>query len=167
MSTREARREEPPYLETSEGLKHLPPLRAHAFIGLLRAGQWLDQQLDAELQREHGIGLRGFEMLLHLAVFSEDGCKGLGALTEQAPCSQSRTSRLVAELESRGLVTRSRSRDDSRAVNVTITDRGRRLFVAAQETHLAGLHRHLFSKLSWEQVTQLASITKAVLESGD
>lgn len=150
-----------------DGLKHLPEVRARAFLGLVRAGQLLEQRLDADLQRRHGLTLRGFEILLHLAVFSGNRCLRLSRLTEQAPLSQSRTSRLVAELEVRGLVTRARRADDSRGVDVTLTDRGLEVFKAAQDSHLQALDRYLFSHLSWQQVTQLATITKIVLQAGD
>lgn len=158
---------EPAVVVREDGLKHLPEVRARAFLGLVRAGQLLEQRLDADLQRRHGLTLRGFEILLHLAVFSGNRCLRLSRLTEQAPLSQSRTSRLVAELEVRGLVTRARRADDSRGVDVTLTDRGLEVFKAAQDSHLQALDRYLFSHLSWQQVTQLATITKIVLQAGD
>ena len=157
--------EEPEIIERDDGLKRLPEIRARAFLGLVRAGQRLEQRLEAELQAAHGLTLRAFEVLLHLAVFSEERCLRMSHLAEQAPLSQSRTSRLVAELETRGLVSRSKSADDSRGVNVTLTDRGLETFVAAQETHLRGLHHYLFSQLSWDQVTQLATITETILRA--
>ena len=150
-----------------DGLKHLPEVRARAFLGLVRAGQHLEQRLDSDLQQRHGLTLRGFEILLHLAVFSEGRSLSLSRLTEQAPLSQSRTSRLVAELEVRGLVTRARSADDSRGVDVTLTDQGLEVFKAAQDSHLQALDRYLFSHLSWQQMTQLATITEFVLQAAD
>ena len=159
--------EEPAVIVRDDGLKHLPEVRARAFLGLVRAGQHLERRLDADLQQRHGLTLRGFEILLHLAVFSETRCLGLSRLTEQAPLSQSRTSRLVGELEARGLVSRARSADDSRGVDVTLTDRGLAEFVAAQDSHLQALNRYLFSRLSWQEVTQLATITDMVLHAAD
>src|SRR3981081_4230678 len=99
-----------------DGLKYMTPERASAFLGLVRAGETLARELDAELEREHGIGLRAYEVLLFLAVFSPDGRLRMVDLTERAPLSQSRVSRLVAELEARGLVVRRPSRDPLRAV---------------------------------------------------
>ena len=158
---------EPAVVVRDDGLKHLPQVRARAFLGLLRAGQHLEQRLDADLQQHHGLTLRGFEILLHLAVFSGNRCLRLSRLTDQAPLSQSRTSRLVAELESRGLVTRARSADDARGVDVTLTDRGLEVFKAAQDNHLQALDQYLFSHLSSQQVTQLATITEIILQAAD
>lgn len=157
--------EEPAVAHTADGIPHLPEVRARAFLGLLRAGHQVDQRLDADLRRGHGLSLRSFEVLLHLAVFSADRRLPMTQLAEQAPLSQSRTSRLVAELEAQQLVSRQRSLDDSRAVDVVLTDQGFETFVAAQTTHLDSLQRHFFSHLSWEQVTQLARITEAILEA--
>lgn len=152
--------------DDSHGPGHLPPVRAKAFLGLVRAGEQLARELDAELLAAHGLSLRGFEVLLFLAVFSPDGHRRMTELAEQAPLSQSRVSRLVAELETRGLVQRSAVADDARGVQVAITDRGRQLFAAAQRTHLDGLDRRLFSRLTDAETAQLARLTAKIL-AGD
>lgn len=155
---------EPPYLvERHDGLRHPSAAHASAFLGLVRAGETLEQGLDATLRAAHGLSLRAFEVLLHLAVFSPDGALRMAELTDQAPLSQSRVSRLVAELDSRGLVNRSRAAEDSRGVTVTITPRGIDKLREAQDTHYRDLHERLFSRLSWEETTQLADLTAKLL----
>ena len=151
--------EEPLYVERDDGLKHLSPVRARAFLGLVRAGGMLAREFDARLQHMHRLSLHAFEVLLHLAVFSPAGGLRLSQLVAQAPLSQSRVSRLSAELESRGLVQRTSAEDDARGVVVSITDEGIEQFRAAQETHLHDLDERLFSRLTWEEITQLATIT--------
>ncbi|HEY5989537.1 MAG TPA: MarR family transcriptional regulator [Streptosporangiaceae bacterium] len=159
----EARREVGGVIHRADGLKYLSPLRASAFLGLVRAGSALDRELDAELERTHGIGLRGFEVLLFLAVFAPGGTLRIGQLIERTPLSQSRVSRLVGELEARGLVERSTADGDRRAVRVSITPHGIETFRAAQDTHLAGLERRLFSRLTEGEIRQLAKITTKLL----
>src|SRR5919106_6394038 len=88
-------REEDGVVHRPDGLQYLSPRRAQAFLGLVRAGNVLADQLNAELENQHGISLRGFEVLLFLAVFAPDGSLRMSELTEQAPLSQSRVSRLV------------------------------------------------------------------------
>jgi DNA-binding MarR family transcriptional regulator len=153
-------------LQRGDGLKYLAPARAEAFLGLVRAGEDLDRKLDAELQARHGISMREFEVLLFLAVFSPDGCLAMSQLIERAPLSQSRMSRLVAELHGRGFVERSAAGADGRVVEVSITPEGLELFKAAQETQLAGLERHLFSRISEGEMRRLASITRKILGDG-
>lgn len=152
-------------MRRADGIEHLPPVRARAFTGLVRSAESLVRDLDAELQAAHGIGLRAFEVLLHLAAFSDGGCLRMSQLSRQAPLSQSRVSRLVADLDARGLVARSTAVDDSRGVDVTITDRGVALFRAAQATHLAGLDARFFSRLTWKETAELARITAKLLAS--
>lgn len=155
--------EEPLYIERADGLKHLPPLRAQAFLGLVRAGAAVARDVDATLQARHHISLHAFEVLLHLAVFSPDRRLRLTQLIEQAPLSQSRVSRLVGDLEARGLVRRATSAEDRRGIEVRLTDAGLAVFRDAQESHLHDLDMRLFSRLSWEEVTSLAEITAKLL----
>lgn len=144
--------------------RHLPPAKAEAFLGLIRAGEELDRRLDEALEQRHGLGLRAFEVLLFLAEFSDDGTRRMTDLTAQAPLSQSRVSRLVADLERRGWVERSRAADDGRGVLVSITEEGRAKFEQAQATHLVDLDRLFFDKLNAAELRQLAAITAKLLE---
>src|SRR3977135_4584113 len=77
-----------------DGLKYMTPERASAFLGLVRAGDTLARELDAELERDHGIGLRSYEVLLFLAVFSPNGRLRMVDLIERTPLRQSRGSRV-------------------------------------------------------------------------
>jgi DNA-binding MarR family transcriptional regulator len=148
-----------------DGLKYMTPERASAFLGLVRAGETLARELDAELERDHGIGLRSYEVLLFLAVFSPDGRLRMLDLIERTPLSQSRVSRLVAELEARGLVARGPSGDDRRGVEVAITPEGIQKFKEAQDDHIAALERRLFAHLSADEVHQLATLTARILDA--
>ena len=148
-----------------DGLKYMTPVRASAFLGLVRAGETLARELDGELERDHGIGLRSFEVLLFLAVFSPDGRLRMLDLMERTPLSQSRVSRLVAELETRGLVARAPSSDDRRGVEVAITPKGIQKFKEAQDDHIAALERRLFAHLSADEVEQLATLTARILDA--
>ncbi len=148
-----------------DGLKHLSPKHASAFLGLVRAGELLDRSLNAELERQHGLTLRGFEVLLFLAVFTKNHTMPMTDLIKQAPLSQSRVSRLVADLEARELVHRGTVEGDARAVAVSLTPAGLEVFRAAQETHLGGLDRLLFSRLTSAEIDQLARITAKILRT--
>lgn len=146
------------------GIRYPSPTHAAAFLNLLRAAEHLERTLDAELRRGHGIGLRGFEVLLHLGAFSPDGRLPMRQLTRQAPLSQSRMSRLVAELEREALVNREADEHDTRALSVGITEQGLALLQEAQETHYDGLERHLFSRLSRAETAKLATLTGKLLD---
>ena len=155
--------EEPELVELPNGVRHPPPVRAAAFLGLIQAAETLDRRLDQDLQARHGMSLRAYEVLLHLAAFSPNGQLRLSALAEQAPLSQSRVSRLVAELEAKGLVRKVTALADSRGVEVSITDAGLDVLKAAQDTHHEGLRTRFFAHLSWDEVVLLAKITGRIL----
>ena len=148
-----------------DGLVYLSPERARAFLGLVRAGDALARELNAELEQDHGLSLRAFEVLLFLAVFAPAGHLRMAELTEQTPLSQSRVSRLVAELEARGLVERSAADGDRRGVAVSITRTGLATFKDAQDSHLASLERRLFAHLSAREIGQLAALTSRILDA--
>lgn len=152
-----------PWVEGRDGIRHPSPSYARAFLGLVRAGEALDRALDADLRRSHGIGLRAYEVLLHLAAFAPDRRLRMTELTAQAPLSQSRVSRLAAELEAAELVTRTPSSDDARGVEVALTDRGLERLREVQDTHHRSLEDHLFSRLSHHQIVQLGDIAEAIL----
>ena len=105
-----------------------------------------------DLERDHGISLRAHEVLLVLALFAPGGRLRMAELNGRTPLSQSRVSRLVAELEARGLVERSRADGDGRGIQVSITARGIEKFRAAQDTHMAGLERGLYSRLTDQEI---------------
>lgn len=158
---------EPYLVERLDGVKHPSPTHARAFLGLVRAGEALDRGLDADLKAAHGLSLRGFEALLHLAAFSPAGSLRMAQLTAQAPLSQSRVSRLVAELETKGWVRRGAFEGDNRGVLVSITQRGLDQLRRAQDTHYTGLQDRLFAHLSWEQTRTLAKLTATILAANE
>ena len=150
-------------IERSDGSRYLDPVRAQAFLGLIRAGDKLERALEATLQREHDLSLHAFEVLLFLSVFCDDREMSMSELRRRTPLSQSRVSRLVARLEADELVARVDDPSDTRAINVRITNRGVTAFRAAQDRHLDDLEHHLFSKLTSREIRQLASITNKIL----
>ncbi len=147
------------------GPVRVPRDRALAFLGLVRAGEVLAHDLDADLQAAHGLGLRAYEILLHLALYSPSNSLRMTRLAEQAPLSQSRVSRLVAELESKDLVRRTPAADDARGIDVAITERGLAVFAEAHPTHLESLERLFFSRLTKAETAQLGKITAKLLRA--
>ncbi|MFD2090725.1 MarR family winged helix-turn-helix transcriptional regulator [Blastococcus deserti] len=162
MRTDESDRE-PVFVSLPSGIAFPSKTYARAFLGLIRAGEQLDRLLDADLRAAHGIGLRGYEVLLHLAAFAQDRHTTMTTLTRQTPLSQSRLSRLVAELETRGLVRRTGDERDSRVVVVSLTDEGLQVLRQAQPTHHRGLEERLFSRLTHDELVLLGDLTSRVL----
>ena len=70
--------------------------------------------------------------------------------------------RLVDRLETRGLVKRSRSRQDRRVVEVGMTDKGL-VLVGGLDAHVQRLPKALLGRLGAERVRQLATLLEAVI----
>lgn len=70
-----------------------------------------------------------------LTVISEASGITMGALSERLGIATSTLTRNIAKLEQDGLVTRSRTSDDARAVQVALTDAGRAKLVEVEECY--------------------------------
>jgi len=70
--------------------------------------------------------------------------------------------RLIDRLEKRGLVKRSRSRQDRRVVEVGMTDKGL-VLVRGLDAHVQRLPKALLGRLGAERVRQLATLLEAVI----
>src|SRR6476620_2346565 len=92
----------------------LSPAELKAWQGLLRVSARLGRQLDADLRRSHRLSGNDYDVLIQL-----------GLAPGQRLMSPSGVSRLVDELERRGLVVRERSPTDARSFDVVLTAEGR------------------------------------------
>lgn len=154
------------HLESHEDVKSWPPVRREAWMGLLQAHAQLTKSLDADLIANHQITLSAYEVLARLA-HAEHGQLRMSQLAEQCLLSQSRVSRLVDQLEQRGLVGRAACAQDCRVVHAVITEPGRKLLRAAQETHFRGVQERFFGCLTRTEIEQLARIWgKVALRNG-
>lgn len=132
-------------------------MSAGAWVGLLETHKQLTRALDAELDARHGLTLSGVELLGRLAA-ADDRKLRLSALARQSGLSLSRVSRIVDQLERRGLVTKQQCEDDARAVNACLTRSGLALAREAQATHLAIVQERFFDRLDQGEVETLEAV---------
>ena len=78
--------------------------------------------------------------------------------------SRSRLSHAVARLEEAGWVERRPAPDDRRGALAALTEAGMATLVCAAPGHVEGVRRHLFDRLTPEQVGQLSDISRAILD---
>jgi DNA-binding MarR family transcriptional regulator len=149
-----------------QAVRALPAQKQAAWVGFLRAHALITKALDADLIANFGIPLSAFEVLVR-AGSAEDGYLRMSDLADEAMLSPSRVSRLVTELQGRGLMERRSCPQDTRVVYAAITEDGRELLGRVQELHVEGVERRFFSGLSSEQVSQLAEAWPAVLEAAE
>src|SRR4051794_10932994 len=128
-----------------------------AWTGMLRVYDRLMHELDAELEREHGLSLAEFDVLIQLDETPERRMR-MADLAEAVLLTRSGVSRLVDRLESRGLVERARCPSDARGLNALLTDAGASLLAEAAVTHLAGVRSLFTDRLAADDVARLESI---------
>ena len=124
-------------------------------LALLRyARQHARQLID-----KRGIKPRQFSVLRYLL---DSGPVTVGQVQNFVQNSPSTTSKLIAQLEESGYVTRTRSSDDNRVVIVELTDLGRDL---AQTTSLVGLPllRRRLRGLPQERLVEIDDVLQEIM----
>jgi len=130
-----------------------------AFLGACRA---FYAAIDAQLQRDTGIPLAYYEILVQLSEAPERTLR-MTQLAEAASASKSRVSHAVARLEDKGWIRRRDCPTDRRGQLAELTDEGYAVLAAAAPGHVEHVRRTLFDPLTPEQVEQLRAISQAIL----
>ncbi len=140
----------------------LSPDELDAWLSYVATSTLLESALDRQLQRDSGMPHAYYQILAMLSEVPERTLRmsDLAAITQS---SQSRLSHAVSRLEGNGWVTRMPCPDDRRSTLAHLTDAGFAALAAAAPGHVRTVRRHLFDRLSCEQVGQLRAILKAVL----
>jgi len=135
-------------------------VRFTAVLELLPAA--LDAQLNADAELTH------FEFFC-LAMLSEapDRVLRASALATRTNATLPRLSRVVTQLEKRGLVARSPCPEDRRATNISLTEAGWHKVVAAAPGHVREVRQLVIDALDPDQVQQLSAIAAAMLSRLD
>jgi DNA-binding MarR family transcriptional regulator len=121
---------------------------------MLEAHKDLVGRLDAELEREHGLPLTSYEVLMYLT--DAGGKLRMGELADRLLLSRSGITRLVDRLTRQGLVEREPCEDDGRGYYAVLTPAGRRKLSAARPDHLAGVRRHFLAPLGDDELDALS-----------
>jgi DNA-binding MarR family transcriptional regulator len=129
---------------------------------MLEAHALLVAELDRELERDHGLPLTSYEVLMYLGD-AETEKRRMSELAERLLLSRSGITRLVDRLVRQGLIVRERCADDRRGYYAQLTDAGRAKLGPARRAHLAGVRRHFLDRLEPEQVDALGDIWRRLL----
>lgn len=137
-----------------------------AWVRLAAVLELLPGVLDSQLRRD--AELTHFEYYV-MAMLSEAPKRTLRmtALAQRTNATLPRLSHVVKRLEDRGIVERFPCPEDARATNARLTAEGWKKIRATAPGHVATVRRHVIDVLTPEQITQLADITGAILESVD
>lgn len=125
----------------------LAPHELAAWRGLLQVHARTTQQLDAQMQAEHGLSLSAYEVLMFLADSPERRLR-MSDIADRVLLSRSGCTRLVDRLAEQGYVTRCAADNDRRGLYAELTAAGVTKIAAARATHHAGIRRFFLDHLT-------------------
>lgn len=133
-----------------------------AWRGLLRVHASLSKALDAALERQHGLPLTSYEVLLYLAEADDEKMR-MCDLASSVLLSRSGLTRLVDRLERDGLLMRESCASDARGAFAKLTAAGHEKLAAARATHLAGVRSLFLDHLTPDEMEVLSGVWERVL----
>jgi DNA-binding MarR family transcriptional regulator len=136
---------------------HTPPRQLDSWVSFLRAHAAITRELSAQLQREHGLTLNDYEVLLHLS-HAEDGRLRRVDLAERVVLTASGITRLLEGLEQAGFVKKETCASDARVSYAKITSAGVSKLRAAGVTHLRGIDELFVGRYSGSELATLAEL---------
>jgi DNA-binding MarR family transcriptional regulator len=134
-----------------------PPRQLDSWVSFLRAHAAITRELSAQLQREHGLTLNDYEVLLHLS-HAEGGRLRRVDLAERIVLTASGITRLLEGLEQAGFVKKDTCSSDARVSYAKITSTGVAKLRAAAVTHLRGIDELFVGRYSGSELTTLAEL---------
>jgi DNA-binding MarR family transcriptional regulator len=143
-----------------------PPARQlDAWVAFLRSHAAIVRELSAQLQREHGLTLSDYEVLLHLS-HADRGMMRRVDLAQRVLLTQSGITRLLDGLERSGFVCKEQCKSDARVSYAKITEKGRVKLREAADTHLRGVDEVFLSRYSGSELATLAELLNRLPLSG-
>src|SRR5215203_7231822 len=140
-----------------QSLSSPSPERLRAWRLYFESALALLDVLDTEMERDAGIPIRWYDLLVHLE--DEPGGLRMNELAERILYSKSGFTRVVDRLEAAGLVRRVRPENDRRSILVVLTDEGRATMEHARRHHRHAIERHFSEHLS---DTDIKALTRAL-----
>jgi DNA-binding MarR family transcriptional regulator len=149
----------PPETTSSAGVQPqgLSPTEMGAWRGFLNAHARVVRRLETELEREQGMPLANYDVLVQLAEAPDQALR-MSDLALSVLLSRSGLTRLVDRLEREGLVVRRPCPDDARGTLAVLTPAGMQRLQEAWVTHLRGVREHMVSRFDEQELATLAAL---------
>jgi DNA-binding MarR family transcriptional regulator len=130
----------------------------------LRMSSLLPAQLNRQLQRDSGLTLPEYEVLVQL---SEAPGRRLRPfqICEALNWEQSRLSHQLTRMQRRGLIDRKECEADGRGAFVTLTETGAESILTAAPGHVAAVRQLIFDRLTDDQRAAFERACAAVVEA--
>jgi DNA-binding MarR family transcriptional regulator len=142
-----------------------PPQQLESWITFIRSHSAITRELSAQLQREHGLTLNDYEVLLHLS-HAEGGMMRRVDLAESVLLTASGITRLLEGLERAGFVCKHACDSDARVSYAKLTDEGTQKLSEAAVTHLRGIDELFLGRYSGSELASLAELLSRLPVTG-
>ncbi len=142
-----------------------PSRQLEAWVSFLRSHAAITRELSAQLQREHGLTLNDYEVLLHLS-HADGGMLRRVDLSERVLLTASGITRLLEGLEASGFVSKETCPSDARVSYAKLTDAGAAKLKQAAVTHLRGIDELFLGHYSGSELATLAELLARLPVSG-
>jgi DNA-binding MarR family transcriptional regulator len=143
-----------------------PPQLLESWVSFLRAHAAITRELSAQLQREHGLTLNDYEVLLHLS-WAEHKMMRRVDLADRILLTASGITRLLEGLERAGFVGKETCSSDARVSYAKLTDLGAQKLREAAVTHLRGIDELFTSRYSGAELATLAELLSRLPTTGE
>jgi DNA-binding MarR family transcriptional regulator len=142
-----------------------PTQQLESWIAFLRSHSAITRELSVQLQREHGLTLNDYEVLLHLS-HAEGGMMRRVDLAESILLTASGITRLLEGLERSGYVCKHACTSDARVSYAKLTEEGREKLRDASVTHLRGIDELFLGRYSGSELATLAELLSRLPVTG-
>jgi DNA-binding MarR family transcriptional regulator len=129
----------------------------------IAAAQLLLDQLDRDLQSEHGLTLADYEILVRLSD-TPDRRLRMSELADVTLSSRSRLSHQIDRMQKADLIERQPCPDDRRGYFAVMTEHGWSTLVAAAPDHVASVRRNLVDVLKASEVAALGAASAKIAD---
>jgi DNA-binding MarR family transcriptional regulator len=136
-------------------VKPLSPSEEALWRAVMRIVKIIPRHLDSDLLRGAGLTASDYTTIMHLSEAPNRELR-MADLASATDLSASRMTRLVDDLQSRGLVTKTASYSDGRGNMARLTPRGVTKLKSAWPVHVASVRKHFFDFIDPAAVDALA-----------
>jgi DNA-binding MarR family transcriptional regulator len=142
-------------------VESLSPAEEDLWRAIMRIVKVLPRNLDSDLIHGAGVSASDYTTLMHLSEAPNRELR-MSDLASATGLSASRMTRLVDDLQSRGLVTKTASTSDARGNVARLTPRGMAKLKSAWPVHLASVRRRFFDSIDAKAVEGVAKALSEV-----
>lgn len=129
----------------------------------LAASRWIDSELARDIQRQSGLSMSDYMVLVNLSEAPEHRMR-IAALADVLGWDRSRLSHQISRMIKRDLLVREACESDGRGAFIVLTETGLATIQQAAPGHVDSVRRLMFDRLDEQQAADLGRVLDVILE---